>query len=152
MMFSQLNHLYQQVMMYLHLLRFLIQTLVKKQINLIRPLFYSYYNYKVENNSALHNNIFFINSTAKSIIKSFTLNIKFFAFSLYYFFISKLFLICFLQFFVVNRYNDFFSVKISNNTRKRHIFLNFFNHKTLTRHQTYLEHRLLQEYFYILIF
>ena len=55
------------------------------------------------------------------------------AFPLYYLFTSKLFFICFFEFFFVKHSNDFFSVAIANSIFPRHSIFNFFNHKTLFR-------------------
>ena len=60
-----------------------------------------------------------------SVIIVFPFNIQFVAFSLYYFFSSKLFLICFLQFFFIKRSNNFFAFKITNNICPRHSIFNF---------------------------
>ena len=71
----------------------------------------------------------FINPTVKRTIVTFLFNLQFTTFSLYYFFSSKLFLVCFLQFFFVKRSNNFFTITITNNICPRHIVFNFFNHK-----------------------
>ena len=57
---------------------------------------------------------FFVNPTVKTIIVVFLLNIQFIIAFFYFFFNSKLFLICFLLFFLANRFNNFFSIKITN--------------------------------------
>ena len=64
------------------------------------------------------------------MIISFPFNISFIGISLDYFFNSKLFLICFLQFFFVKRSNNLFPVKITiaKNICPRHSVFNFFNH------------------------
>ena len=58
--------------------------------------------------------VFFINPIIKRIIDKESIN--FFN----YFFNSKLFLVCFLQFFFVKSSKNFFSVKITNNICPRH--------------------------------
>ena len=73
--------------------------------------------------------VFLINPTVKRTIVAFPFNIKLIAFSLYYFFNSKLFLICFEQFFFGKRSKNFFAFKITNNICPRHSVFNFFNHK-----------------------
>ena len=73
--------------------------------------------------------VFFIDPIIKQIIVSFPFKILFITFSLYYFFNSKLFLICFLQFIFVKRYN-LLSIKNINNICPQHSIFNFFNPKT----------------------
>ena len=73
--------------------------------------------------------VFFIYPAIKRIIVSFPFNIWFITFCLDYFFNSKLFLICFLQFFFVQSSTNSFSVKVINNIFPRKGLLNFFNHK-----------------------
>ena len=51
----------------------------------------------------------------------------------YYFFNSKLFLTCFLQFFFIKRSNNFFSFKICNNIFHDTVLFNFFNYKNFFR-------------------
>ena len=50
-----------------------------------------------------------------------------------YFFNSKFFLTCFLQFVFVKCSNNIFFIKIINNIRPRHSIFNFFNHKNFFR-------------------
>ena len=58
---------------------------------------------------------------------------QFIVFSLYYFLNSKLLLICFLQFFFIKRYNNFFTFKITNSTCPWHSVFNLFNYKNFFR-------------------
>ena len=77
--------------------------------------------------------VFFINPTLKGTIVDFPFNIWFIAFSLYYFFNSKLFLICFFQFFFVKCPNSFFVFKIIHGICPQNNILTFCNHKNLFR-------------------
>ena len=54
-------------------------------------------------------------------------------FSPYYFFNSKVVLICFLQFIFVKRSNNFFSFKITDKICARNSVFNFFNQKKFFR-------------------
>ena len=56
------------------------------------------------------------------LLEAFPSNAHFIAFSLYYFFNCKLFLISFLQFFPVKSLKNFFAFKITNNICPRHTF------------------------------
>ena len=88
---SLLNQSYEQNSMYQHLLHILV---------------------------LLHNQtiLIFINPTVKRIIVAFPCNIQFITFPFYYIFKSQLFLICFLQYFYVKRFNNSLAVTITNNT------------------------------------
>ena len=137
--FNSLNQTFQKILMYQCLLHFLnllllhsIFTLPPKDI--------------VSGKYSLIYAVFFINPTVKRTALSFSLNINFITFSLYYFFNSKHFLICFLHFFCVKHFNNFFDFKITNNT----VLLTFCQSQKLL--QTNLEHSLFQKCFYILIF
>ena len=77
--------------------------------------------------------VFFIYLTIKQIIILFPFNIEFVAFSLDYFFKSKLFLIYFLQFFLVKCSNNFFLAKIINNICPWNSILKSFNCKNFFR-------------------
>ena len=68
---------------------------------------------------------FFIYPIFKWTIIVFPFNIEFIVFSLDNFFNFKFFLICLLQFILVKRSNNFFSIKIINNTCPRYIILTF---------------------------
>ena len=59
-----------------------------------------------------------INPTVKRIIATFPFNIQFIAFSVYYFFSSKLLSICFLQFFFVKHSSKFFAFQISTQSAR----------------------------------
>ena len=83
--------------------------------------------------------------TIKRIIVSFPFNIWFISFSLYYFFNSKLFLICFLQFIFVKRSNNFFTFQITNNICPWNSVFNIDESQKLL--QTNLDHCVLQKYF-----
>ena len=72
---------------------------------------------------------FFFCPTIKLIIIAFPFDICLIFFLLYYFFYSKFCLICSVQFFFIKRSNNFFTVKITNNTSPWHIFFNFCNQK-----------------------
>ena len=63
----------------------------------------------------------------------FPFNVSFTAFSLYYFFNSKLFLICFLQFFSCKSSRNFYSFKITNDICSWNSILNFCNNKIFFR-------------------
>ena len=69
----------------------------------------------------------------KELLQPFHLTYNLSPLYLYYFFNSKLFLICFLQFFFVKVSNNFFTIKITNNICPWHSVFNLFNHKTLFR-------------------
>ena len=69
----------------------------------------------------------------KRTIASNLFNIYFIAFSLYYFFNSKLFVVCVLLFFFVKRSKDFYTLKITNNTCPRDTCCNVFNYKNSFR-------------------
>ena len=68
--------------MYQHLLRFLNQILLHNYTNLIQLIFWFYYDHKVENDSSLYSNIFFININIKSNIINLLLGLQFTIFSL----------------------------------------------------------------------
>ena len=76
--------------------------------------------------------LFFIYQAFKRIIVFFLSNVQFNAFSLDYFFNSKFFLICFLQFFFVECTNNFLSIKIINDICPC-LFFHFCNVKNLFR-------------------
>ena len=67
---------------------------------------------------------------------------------------SKLILSWFLKFFFVTRSNNFLPIKINNKISPRDSVFNFFNliFNFLKPLQTNLEYKLLQKYFYVLIF
>ena len=60
----------------------------------------------------------FINPTVKRTIAAFPFNIQFIAFSLYYFFSSKLLSICVLQFFFVKHSSKFFAFQVSTQSAR----------------------------------
>ena len=69
----------------------------------------------------------------KRTIVSNLFNIYFIAFSLYYFFNSKLCVVCVLLFFFVKRSKDLYTLKITNNTSPRDTCCNVFNYKNSFR-------------------
>ena len=69
----------------------------------------------------------------KRTIVSNLFNIYFIAFSLYYFFNSKLFVVCVLLSFFVKRSKDFYTLKITNNTCPQDTCCNVFNYKNSFR-------------------
>ena len=83
----------------------------------------------LENKSFYITISFFINQIFKEIIIAFLLNVKFISFFLYYFFNSKLFLICFLQFFFIKSCSNFYSIKVFYYICPRLSIFNLFNHK-----------------------
>ena len=73
---------------------------------------------------------FLINLTVKRSIVAFPFNMYFIAFSLYYFFNFKFFLISFSQLFSGKYFNNFFTFKITKNI---HSVFYFFNQKNFLR-------------------
>ena len=131
---SLLNQPFQQIQqiqqMYQHLLNFLNLHLLHNQINPIQLSLFLLRILVLENLNHLYY-IFFIYRTVKRTIVSFPFNIQSIAFSLYYFFNSKLFLICFLQLFFIEHSSTFFALTITNNICPRYNVFNLFNHKKL---------------------
>ena len=130
--FNQLNQHFQQILMYQHLLDFLNLLLLQNKINLIQIWLFILKISVLEN---IHSFILclFINPTVKWTIIAFPFNIQFIFSFLYYFFNSKLLLICFLQFLFVKRSKNFFALEITNTICPRHSVFNFFNHKNICR-------------------
>ena len=62
-------------------------------------------------------------------LPSYILNVR----SLSYFFNSKLYLICFLQFYFIKCLKNFITFQITNNIFQRYIVYKFFNHKNFFR-------------------
>ena len=114
--------------MYQHLFHFLNLLMFQNLINLIQLLLFLVKILVLEN---IHSFILclFINPTVKRTIIAFPFNIQFIAFSLYYFFNFKLFLIRFFQFFFLKRCNNFFVFKIIDNICPRHNIFTYFDHK-----------------------
>ena len=90
---------------------FNLSTLLFKLLKLVGTFF----NLSISNLSTL------VLNQLNQLFSKFPFNTQFIIFSLYYFFNSKLFLICFLEFFFIKPSNNFFSFKNTNNKCPRHI-------------------------------